>query len=107
MKNKTTKKKVTLERIADSITKLDIKIDEKIDELAMATAKGFKDVEERLSNKIDGVGTNFNFKINSVEKTLNKKIDGLDSKIDDLNFHKVRDEVFFLTQRVVKVERKV
>jgi hypothetical protein len=137
VKNKILKKKATLETIADSIVRLDVKlskkidgsianldkslsekIDQKIDELAIFTANGFKDIEERLSNKIGGVEINLNAKIDGVEENLNTRISrveknlsaqivGLDNKIDDLNFHKVRDEVYVLTQRVVKVETKV
>lgn len=125
MKSKTTKNKITLETIADSIGRLDIglkkldtklskridnletSLDQKIDDLALATANGFRDVEKRLSNRIDGVEENLNSKIKSVEKTLSAQIVGLDNKIDDLNFHKVGDEVYVLTQRIMKVETKV
>jgi len=128
MKNKTPKNKVTLETIADSIGKLDLKIgsldkrlsrkiDDKIDELAISTANGFRDLEMRLTKKIDAVDIRVNsveIKVDNLEakldhtaKNLNTKVDSLDAKIDDLNFYKVRDEVFFLNKRVTKVETKI
>jgi hypothetical protein len=128
MKTKTPKKKVTLETLASLIVgvdkKLSRKIDDKIDELAISTANGFRDLEIRLTKKIDvvdirvsGVDTRLDFvekkvdhldkKITGVETNLGKKIDGLDMKINDLNFHKVRDDVFFLGKRMDKIESKV
>jgi hypothetical protein len=124
MKKETPKKKVTLETIADSIGKLDVglkrldrKIDDKIDELAISTANGFRDLEIRLTKKIDTVDIrvnavevkveNLGAKLDHTRKDLGTRIDGLDAKIGDLNFHKVRDEVFLLTKRVGKIENKV
>jgi uncharacterized coiled-coil protein SlyX len=91
MKNKTTKK-ITLESISESIN-----------DLAMATAKGFDSVD----NRFDELETRLTSKINSVEKTLSAQIVGLDNKVDDLAFHKVRDEVHALTRRMTKMETKI
>ena len=111
MENKTSKKKITLEIIADSITKLgkridqsiiklnkkidysSTKLDEKIDQLAVATARGFEEVNERINN---------------TERTLSGKIEGIDKRIDDLALNMAnKDEVYHLTQRMDKVERKI
>lgn len=100
MKNKMTKNKITLETIADSISKLDTKIDQKIDDLAISTAKGFEEVNKRMDN--------FDIKIDRTEKTLSGKIEGVDRRIDDLAFNRAtKDEVYLLTQRMMKVETKV
>jgi uncharacterized protein YoxC len=106
MKKQTPTKKVTLESIANSI-----------DDLATATARGLKDVEERLSKRIDGVDErldgvetkveNLGAKVDHMGRDLGGRIESLNAKFDDLNFHKVRDEVFFLGKRVTKIESKV
>ena len=104
MKDKIVKKKITLETIADSIgrldiglKKLDIKIDEKIDSLAMATAKGFESVDKRF-NELDK-------KVDHVERTLSGKIDRVDRRIDDLAINRATKKEFYeFTQRVVKIE---
>jgi hypothetical protein len=95
MKNKTAKK-VTLESISNSIKLMA----ESINDLALATAKGFDEVNKRMDN--------FDLKIDHVEKTLSGKISGIDIRIDDLAFNRAtKDEVYLLTKRMVKVEAKV
>ena len=100
MKNKTIK--ITLKSISESIN-----------DLALAAAKGFESVDKRFESidkhfeSVDKRFDNLESKMKNVEKTLSAQIVGLDNKIDDLNFHKVRDEVYVLTQRVAKVETKV
>jgi tetrahydromethanopterin S-methyltransferase subunit G len=121
MKNQSPKKKITLETIAESIgkldvklseriDKLDIKIDEKIDELAISTANGFNAVNKRiddLDEKFTRRTDNVEIRIRGMNAELSTKIAGLDNKIDDLAFHKVRDEVYSLTKRVSVLETKV
>ena len=144
MATKSTKNKVTLETIAQSIvdlgqkfsnkltssiSKLDIKLssevdgldknlskknEDKIDELALAIARGFasvdkkfEDLETRLGTKIDGVDERLSKRIGDLDKNLSAQIIGLDDKIKDLNFHKVRDEVSVLDKRVSRIEVKI
>jgi uncharacterized coiled-coil protein SlyX len=127
VKVKTSKKKITLETIAGSIVGLDVKIgsldvklnkltkkvdnlETNVDELAISTANGFRDIEIRLTKKIDEVDIRVNgveTKLDHTAKALNSKVDSLDAKISDLNFHKVRNEVFFINKRVTKIESKV
>ena len=123
------KKSVTLDTIAGSIEKLDAKfsknfetlgqrvggldgkiisldkkIDDKIEELAILTAKGFKSVDLKfndLENKL-------NAKIDFVERSLSGKIDGVDRRIDDLAITKsTRGEYQILSKRLDQVEAKV
>lgn len=94
MTSKPTKKKVkvTLESIAQSIN-----------DLAIATAKGFEETNRKIGDGDDRL-----FKeIKDVEKTLTAKIGGLDQKIEDSNFHKTRDEVYSIEKRVSKIELEV
>lgn len=96
MKNNTTKK-ITLETIANSIIRLNAnlskKIDEKIEDLALSSAKGFQEVNE---------------KIDSSERKLISQINGLENRIDDLALNRVKYEDFDpLKNRVLKIENKL
>jgi len=106
MKNKTTKE-VTLETIANSIAKMESRIDGKIEDLALATAKGFEEVNkkfEEVNKKFEEV----NKKLDYTERTLSGKISGVDRRIDDLAFNRAtKDEVYLLTKRVTRIEEKI
>lgn len=92
MKNKTPKN-VTLESISESIN-----------DLALATAKGFESVDKRFGE----LETKLDKKIDNIERTLSGKIEGVDRRIDDLAFNRAtKDEVYLLTKRIVRVESKV
>jgi hypothetical protein len=99
---KTISKKITLESIVNSIN-----------DLAIATAKGFANVDKRfesIDERFDGIDVridNIDVRIDNMRKDLGGRIDSLDAKIGDLNFHKVRDDMFFLTKRVDKLEKVV
>ncbi|HEY4480033.1 MAG TPA: hypothetical protein VJB58_01000 [Candidatus Paceibacterota bacterium] len=116
------KKSVTLETIASSIEKLDTKftkkfidvetkigqldkkIDDRIEELAISTAKGFKAVDIRFTE----MENKLNAKIDFVERSLSGKIDGVDRRIDDLAITKsTKGEYQILSKRLDQVEAKV
>ena len=75
-----------------------------MDDLAIMIGRGFEDIEQRLSGKIDGLDK----KIEYVEERLSRKIDGLSNRIYDLSLNRAtREELKILEIRVEKVEKKV
>lgn len=72
-------------------------VHKEIEDLAVMTARGFEDIEGRLSKKID-----------DVDEKLSRKIDGLSNRIDDLSLNRAtREELKILEIRIDKVEKKV
>ncbi|TSC68318.1 MAG: hypothetical protein G01um101472_29 [Parcubacteria group bacterium Gr01-1014_72] len=88
------KKKVTNENLAVMI-----------EDLAMTTAKGFEDIEKRLSEKIGSTEERLDKKIESVEERLTQKINGVNGRIDHLVDTRVSwDAHKHLADRVTRIE---
>jgi hypothetical protein len=84
-------------------------------ELALMLGKALKDLQERLSAKIDATDARLSIKIDNVDEKLNTRADSLDKKftstnvrIDDLAFNRVKYEDHLkLIDRVDKLERTI
>lgn len=109
--------------------KINKNTDQKIEDLARLAAGGFKDVEERLSKKIDVVDEKLANRIDAVDEKLtnrigslhlemhsefrkvNEKIDDIEVKIDRIDDRTLKDEnamagdIVDLRKRVKKLER--